>query len=55
MIMGATILKLKEKKNIELSPEQKAFLKKLLNGPVMTKKQIKEYEKRHPWLKNYKD
>ncbi|MEP6514067.1 MAG: hypothetical protein ABJA79_09365 [Parafilimonas sp.] len=53
--MPATILNLKNKKNAELTPEQKAFLDKLLKAPTMSKKQIKEYEKRFPWLKKYKD
>jgi hypothetical protein len=52
--MGATILKLK-KNNTPLTEKQKAFLEKLKNGPVMTKKQIKEYEKNHLWLKKIKD
>ena len=38
-----------------LTEKQKAFLEKLKNGPVMTKKQIKEYEKDHSWLKKIKD
>jgi len=50
----ANILKLKNT-NQPLSEKQKAFLEKLKNGPTMTKKQIKEYEKRHPWLKKIKD
>jgi hypothetical protein len=29
--------------------------RKLLAGPTMTPQQIKEYEKKYPWLKNYKD
>jgi len=53
--MGATILKLKTKKKPKLTDEQKAFLEKLLKGPVMTKAQVKEYEKKYPWLKKYKD
>lgn len=44
-------VKKKSSKNKELTPLQK----KLLAGPTMTKKQIKEYEKLYPWLKNYKD
>lgn len=52
--MGATILKL-EKNNKPLTEKQKALLEKLKNGPVMTKKQVKEYEKSHPWLKKIKD
>lgn len=54
--MGATVIKLnlsgkKGAKNKKPTPIQK----KLLTGPTMTKKQIKEYEKLYPWLKNYKD
>ncbi len=51
----ATIIKLKKTKNKELSSDQKAFLEKLRNGPSMTKKQIKEFEKKYPWLKKYID
>jgi hypothetical protein len=53
--MGATVIKFKKHEKIELNAAQKVFLEKLLNGPTMTKKQIKEYEKRYPWLKKYKD
>ena len=51
----ATIIKLKKIKNKELSSDQKAFLEKLRKGPAMTKKQIKEFEKKYPWLKKYRD
>ena len=53
--MGATIIKFKKESTQKLSSTQKAFLEKLLKGPTMTKKQIREYEKRYPWLKKYKD
>lgn len=39
----------------ELSLKMKRLRKKLLNGPTMTAKQIKEYEKKYPWLKKYRD
>lgn len=56
---GATILKLSDLPEVELSEEEKLkrerFRKLLLAGHTMTKKQIKEYEKRYPWLKKYRD
>ena len=56
---GATILKLSDLPEVELSEEEKLkrerLRKLLLEGPTMTKKQIKDYEKRYPWLKKYKD
>lgn len=54
--MGATIIKIsKKQQNIKPSKKMKEFQKKLLNGPTMTPKEVKEYEKRYPWLKKYKD
>lgn len=54
--MRATIIKLSETPtNKKLSKKQQEFQKKLLNGPTMTPKQIKEFEKRYPWLKKYRD
>jgi hypothetical protein len=54
--MGAHILKLSElPKNIKPSKKMEEFRKKLLNGPTMTPDQVKEYEKKYPWLKKYKD
>ena len=54
--MGATIKKISEipfrKKP---SKKMEALRKKLLNGPTMTPEQVKEYEKKYPWLKKYKD
>ena len=52
----ATIIKLSnlpEKK--KLSAKMERFRKLLLNGPTMTPDQIKDYEKRFPWLKKIKD
>lgn len=52
----ARIIKISElPKAKKLSPKMKRLKEKLLNGPTMTSEQIKEYEKRFPWLKNYKD
>ena len=54
--MGATIIKLSALP-VDKKPSKKmeAFRQKLLAGPTMTPKQVKEYEKKYPWLKNYKD
>jgi len=56
---GATILKLSDLPEVELSEDEKLkrerLRKLLLEGPTMTKKQIKEYEKKYPWLKKYRD
>jgi hypothetical protein len=52
----ARIIKLSslpEKKKI--SQKMRRIRKLLLTGPVMTPDQIKEYEKRFPWLKKIKD
>lgn len=54
--MGATIIKFSElPKNENPSKKMEEFRKKLLAGPTIIPKQIKEYEKKYPWLKNYKD
>ena len=54
--MGATIIKLSElPKNEKPSKKMEEIRKKLLAAPTMTPEQIKEYEKKYPWLKNYKD
>lgn len=53
--MGATVIKISEIPKRPLTKKQKEFQKKLLHGPTMTPKQIKEYEKKYPWLKKYKD
>jgi hypothetical protein len=52
----ARIIKISELPEVkELSPKMKRLREKLLNGPTMTPKQVKEYEKKYPWLKKYKD
>jgi len=54
--MAAKIKRLSEiPSKKKLSKKMEEFRKKLLNGPTMTPKQVKEYEKRYPWLKKYKD
>jgi hypothetical protein len=55
--MGATILKKSDlpASTKKLSPKMKKLREKLLNGPVMSSEQVKEYEKFHPWLKKIKD
>jgi len=54
--MGATIKKISEiPSGKKLSKKMEALRKKLLNGPIMTPQQVKEYEKKYPWLKKYKD
>ena len=51
--MGAKILeKGKEKK--EPSKKQLELYEKLLNGPTMTKKQAKEYDKINKWMRKWK-
>lgn len=56
---GATVLKLSDLPEVELSEDEKLKREKLKNllleGPTMTKKQIKEFEKKYPWLKKYRD
>lgn len=51
--MGATIIKVK---TMEIQPTKKQleFYKKLLKGPTMTKKQVKEYEKINKWMRKWK-
>ena len=51
--MGATVLKIKIN---DTHPTQKQLElhKKLLNGPTMTKKQVKEYEKTNKWMRKWK-
>jgi hypothetical protein len=54
--MGATIKKISEiPSRKKLSKKMEALRKKLLDGPTMTSQQVKEYEKKYPWLKKYKD
>jgi hypothetical protein len=53
--MGANIIKIKADKDSEVKKPLTPLQKKLLEGPTMTPKQIKEYEKKYPWLKKYKD
>ncbi len=51
--MGATILK-KSKEKKEPTKQQLELYKKLLSGPSMTKKQVKEYEKINKWMRKWK-
>ncbi|MFP5042002.1 hypothetical protein [Parasediminibacterium sp. JCM 36343] len=53
--MGATILKIDTSVKKPLTKKQKAMIELLLSGPTMTPEQVKEYEKRHPWLKKIND
>ena len=53
--MGATIIKIKLPKDGEDKKPLTSLQKKLLEGPTMTPEQVKEYEKKYPWLKKYKD
>ena len=53
--MGATILKIKLPTESEIKKPLTPLQKKLLEGPTMTAGQIKQYEKKYPWLKNCKD
>jgi len=52
-VMGATILKI-DTKDIQPTKKQLELYKKLLNGPTMTKKQVKEYEKINKWMRKWK-
>ena len=51
--MGATILKINTK-DIQPSKKQLELHEKLLNGPTMTKRQVKEYEKINKWMRKWK-
>ncbi|HEY6977766.1 MAG TPA: hypothetical protein VH396_15815 [Chitinophagaceae bacterium] len=51
--MGATILKTRKEKK-EPTKKQLELYEKLLNGPTMTKKQAKEYEKINKWMRKWK-
>jgi hypothetical protein len=51
--MGATILKIKIK-DIQPTQKQLELHKKLMNGPTMNKKQVKEYEKINKWMRKWK-
>lgn len=51
--MGATTIKVR-KEDIQPTSKQLKLYKKLLNGPTMSKKQIKEYEKTNKWMKKWK-
>jgi hypothetical protein len=50
--MGATIIKIKPPTESEVKKPLSPLQKKLLEGPTMTPQQIKQYEKKYPWLKN---
>ena len=52
--MGATILKLSEIEKKPLTEKQKRLMKKLLNGPVMSDEQYKEYLKTNKWMRKWK-
>lgn len=52
--MAAQILRLKDLPKKEPTKKQKEFLKKLLNGPVMTEEQYKEYQKINKWMRRWK-
>ncbi len=51
--MGATIIKV-DTKDLRPTKKQLEFRDKLLNGPTMTKKQVKEYEKSNKWMGKWK-
>lgn len=51
--MGATIKKI-DTKDLQPSEKQLELYEKLLKGPTMTKKQIKEYEKINKWMGKWK-
>jgi len=46
-------LKISKKKK-EPTKQQLELYKKLLSGPSMTKKQVKEYEKINKWMRKWK-
>lgn len=54
--MGATITRLSELP-LKKKPSKKMgeLRNKLLKGPTMSADEIKNYEKKYPWLKKYKD
>ena len=51
--MGATIIKVK---SVDIQPTKKQLdlYKKLLTGPTMSRKQVKEYEKINKWMRKWK-
>ena len=51
--MGATIIQV-DTKDLRPTKKQLEFREKLLKGPTMTKKQIKEYEKINIWMGKWK-
>ena len=51
--MGATIIHV-DTKDLRPTKKQLEFREKLLKGPTMTKKQIKEYEKINKWMGKWK-
>lgn len=54
--MGATVTILQpSEKKLKLTKKQKAFRELVLNGPVMTPNEVKNYEKRFPWIKKITD
>ena len=51
----AKIIKISElPKTKALSPKMKRIKEKLLNGPIITEEQIKEYEKADKWMRGWK-
>ncbi len=51
--MSATIKKI-DIKDLQPSKKQLELHEKLMNGPTMTKKQIKDYEKLNKWMGKWK-
>lgn len=51
--MGATIIKVKSM-DIQPTKKQLELYKKLMNGPTMSGKQAKEYEKINKWMRKWK-
>ncbi len=51
--MGATIIKI-DTKDLQPTQKQLQLHEKLMKGPTMTKKQIKEYEKINKWMGKWK-
>jgi hypothetical protein len=53
-IMGAKIIKFKINKKAIKEKELTPFQKKLLNFPIMTDKEFKEYKKVNKWMGKWK-
>lgn len=53
--MGAIIIRLAElPERKKPSKKMDELRKKLLNGPAMSPEEVKNYEKKYPWLKKCK-